>query len=60
MDSVYCYCTSCDGRIGSVSNHWIKIGKNYLTPALESNVEFDVTTSQKIRVGEKDTLLDRW
>ncbi|CAG9939170.1 unnamed protein product [Clonostachys rosea f. rosea IK726] len=59
MDSVYCYCTSCDGRIGSVSNHWIKIGKNYLTPALESNVEFDVTTSQKIRVGEKDTLLDR-
>ncbi|CAI6098294.1 unnamed protein product [Clonostachys chloroleuca] len=59
MDSVYCYCTSCDGRIGSVSNHWIKIGKNYLTPALESNVDFDVTTSQKIRIGEKDTLLDR-
>ncbi|CAH0059699.1 unnamed protein product [Clonostachys solani] len=59
MDSVYCYCTSCDGRIGSVSNHWIKIGKNYLTPALQSNVDFDVTTSQKIRIGEKDTLLDR-
>ncbi|KAI1376343.1 hypothetical protein F4677DRAFT_89020 [Hypoxylon crocopeplum] len=58
MDRVVCSCLKCAHRLGEFVNLWIKIGKSYISPVVNSEDSLSVAPTGSVRLGDEKTLID--
>ncbi|KAI1213977.1 uncharacterized protein F4807DRAFT_207625 [Annulohypoxylon truncatum] len=58
MEKVVCSCASCNEYLAEFFNRWIKIGKSYISPVIDTDEIFPGAPTGAVRLGEKETLVE--
>lgn len=63
MEYITCTCKECAHTWGELVNLWVQIGKGYIGPTIldEDGIsKLDIISTGEVRLGEKQTLVDKW
>ncbi|KAK7752437.1 hypothetical protein SLS62_005590 [Diatrype stigma] len=62
MERIVCTCKNCGCTWGKLVNLWIQVGKGYIGPTIqdEETSRLDIVPTGEVRLGEAQTLVDKW